>query len=140
MKFLQFDGHTLRAATVAMMVALTAPAHGTTITMTGVVPTVCDASFSKMATEGRRIDLGVMTRRCNNGDGYRVVLRTSEGLKGATFVAGSRRVVLSGTPTVVIDSNRDERVSEPAMIVLPSPVAPDTITVTLEVVPKGIIY
>lgn len=130
----------------ALGVALTAgegpAAQATTVTMTGTVPTLCEASFSqaRQSDGSGDLDLGVMTRRCNDGAGYRIVLHTPSGLTGAVLILGGRRIALSGSgETVLIDSNTDERVSEPARIVF-SPAATVTFVPSLETLPKGPIY
>lgn len=120
-----------------------AQAQGARITMTGIVPTRCEASFSKapVATGERVVDLGLMTRRCNDGAGYRVILHLQHAHSGGMVVMGSRRIPLSTTgETVLIDSSEDERASEPAYIDFEQPVAPGTVELRLQTVPKGEIY
>lgn len=135
---------TLTTACALLSLAPThAHAHGTAIAMTGIVPTMCETSFSRVqaAADGHSIDLGLMTRRCNDGAGYRVILHTAPGLSGAAFVAGDRRVPLSPSGvTVVIDSRQDERVSEPVHIDLARPLAPGAFTLHVETVAKGPIF
>ena len=128
----------------ALMMSVTASAQSATIVMRGVVPTVCEASFaSAPAANGEgTINLGLMMRKCNDGAGYRIILRTPEGLQGGTVVVGSRRVALSENgETVVIDSDRmDQLITEPAHIKFTGHAAPRAFPVSLQAVPKGQIY
>ena len=119
-----------------------AEAQATTVTMTGVVHTVCEASFTMepVAIDARRYDLGQLKRSCNDGAGYRIVIHTPAGLSGAVLVLGTKQIALSdnGT-TVVVDSDTDGRAVEPARIVLTAPAA-QPLTVRLETIAKGPIY
>ncbi|MCE7796609.1 hypothetical protein LWE61_08560 [Sphingobium sufflavum] len=128
---------------IAASAVVAAPSHGATIALTGIVPTRCEAQFSKApeVVTPRRIDLGLLSRSCNDGAGYRIILHTPGSLKGAVFYLGSRRVPLSPSGvTVVVDSNRDEKVTEAAAIALDTPLAPGSFASRVETVPKGTIY
>ena len=123
--------------------AAAAPSNDATVTMTGIVPTQCEASFAGAPdrADGDRIDLGLLTRRCNNAEGYRLILHSPSTLAGAVFVLGNRRVPLSDSgETVVIDSDRDERSTEPAHIELGAAPPPESLQLRLVAVPKGTIF
>lgn len=115
----------------------------TSISIHGVVPTICKAQFgTAMAAAGQQtIDLGLMTRFCNDGAGYRVVLHTPVGLKGASFVHGGLRVPLSESgETVIVDSNLPEWASEAAAIDLGEGNQLNDFNLSVQTEPKGAIY
>lgn len=134
------------AAVAAILVALCAAdslsAQGTGIVLTGIVPTRCTAAFvgDPVVVDAHRVDLGLLTRACNQGDGYRVVLHTPDGLTGAVVLLAGRRVPLSRTgATVLVDANGPESLAEAAFVQFDG-TAPMTLPVTVEVLPKGQIF
>jgi hypothetical protein len=138
------------ASIVAMplMIFAAAPAVadapvGTELRLTAVVPTICQVAFGStmVAPNSGEVDLGTMTRFCNDGEGYRVVLHTPQGLNGATFVVGSKRIALSGTgETVVIDSTAPELASESAHIEFAGGTMPEGFNLGISTQPKGMTY
>lgn len=112
--------------------------------ISGVVPTICNVSFGAgmASSSGSTIDLGTMSRFCNDSAGYRVVLQTPHGLSNATFVYGSVRVPLSvDGETVIIDSSQPELGAEPAHIEIAGKTAlPDAFNLSVRAEPKGAIY
>ena len=136
----------LFATGIALTVAFPVGAEpiSSELRITGVVPTICNVSFrAGMATStGSAIDLGTMSRFCNDSAGYRVVLQTPHGLSNATFVYGSVRVPLSADgETVIIDSSQPELGAEPARIEIDGKAAlPDNFNLSVRAEPKGTIY
>lgn len=129
-----------------MLVALCAvdslSARGTGIVMTGIVPTRCTATFvgDPVVVDAHRIDLGLLTRACNQGDGYRLVLHTPDGLTGAVVLLAGRRVPLSRTgATILVDANGPDSLSEAVFMQFDGAV-PVTLPMTVEILPKGQIF
>jgi hypothetical protein len=112
------------------------------IRVVGIVPTTCNVSFSNPSrvTSTGAIELGTMARHCNDGDGYRVVLRHPTGLHNAVFVHGATRVPLSTSgETVIVDSNTAEWSDDSARIESAAPL-PENFTLGLSTQPKGAVY
>lgn len=126
--------------------AATTPAAADVISsemrITGIVPTICNVRFGNMMspTNSQVIDLGAMTQLCNDGAGYRIILRTPAGLSQATFVYGSNRIALSDSgETVIVDSNMPNFSVDHARIEL-NGAAQENFALSIEAQPKGMIY
>lgn len=79
-----------------------------TFRLRATVKTVCRVEFSGLGGQVRdgAIDLGAMTRLCNDRGGYRLILQHAPGMAGTMFVIDGQAVPLSaGTETVLLDEN-----------------------------------
>lgn len=132
---------TLIAATAGGSAALAAPSS-TQIAIHGVVPTICRVQFANpvVQPEAGVLNLGNMSEFCNQGEGYRVVVRHPAGLQQAQFTVDGVAVPLSsGTETVLIDSNGPRvRNSQVLLTLGGSPVQLASLSFSAE--PKGITY
>jgi len=135
------------AALVSIVTGMSSsPAHAETarseITIRGVVPTICRVDFGQSAprAEGRTIDFGLTREFCNQGGGYRLVLRHPAGMLNASVSVGGATVVLSpGTETVILDVSGPEITSRSVTLRTGnSSIALESVSFRVE--PKGAIY
>jgi len=133
------------AAIVLLGCATSANAYdGTSISITGRVPTVCQVSFASapvQTIQSGTNDLGVMRELCNDLSGYTVTLYHPAGLIDAWVDVGGVRVPISPgeTHTVIVDKRTPAYRETPLRLVLNQ--TPDTaLNLSLEAEPKGAVY
>jgi hypothetical protein len=78
-----------------------------TIGITGFVPVICRASLDAtiVPAASGETQLGALNEFCNNPNGYRIFVRGSSELAGATLIVDGQPVTLAGdAPTLVAAS------------------------------------
>ncbi|WP_165912126.1 hypothetical protein [Novosphingobium sp. PhB165] len=117
---------------------------GTSISVSGRVPTVCQVSIagsSARPIQAGTNDLGVMNELCNNLAGYTVTLNHPAGLVNSWVEVGSQRIAISpnDTQTVIVDNRAPAYRTEPLRLVLSQ--APESATnFSLNAEAKGTIF
>jgi hypothetical protein len=138
----------VRFAAIGCMAAVggtAAPAsNGTSFTVTGRVPTICEVSLTTqrnapLAPGENRI--GVMTELCNNVGGYRLILAHPQGFHGGWILVDDRRVPIAegAGQTVIIDSNTPGYAERQLGVYVEGPVTGE-FPMTLYAEPKGPIF
>jgi len=117
---------------------------GTSISVTGRVPTVCQVSLSSPPVHAMQTganDLGVMRELCNSLAGYRVTLNHPAGLIDAWVDVGGVRVPISPsqTHTVIVD-NRTPAYRERQLRLVLKQAPSAAMNLSLEAEPKGAVF
>lgn len=133
------------AGALLLVPATAATAYdGTSISVTGRVPTVCQVSLSAPPVHVMQTganDLGVMRELCNSLAGYRVTLNHPAGLVDAWVDVGGVRVPISPsqTHTVIVDNRTPAYRERQLRLVLNQAPSAD-MDLSLEAEPKGAVF
>ena len=133
------------AGALLLVSATAATAYdGTSISVTGRVPTVCQVSLSSQPVHAMQTganDLGVMRELCNSLAGYRVTLNHPAGLVDAWVDVGGVRVPISPsqTHTVIVDNRTPAYRERQLRLVLNQAPSAD-MNLSLEAEPKGAVF
>lgn len=137
-----------QCALAILALALSPPVQAESVSsevrLIGFVRTICTVNLAapNATVANSAVELGVMSRFCNDAAGYRVIVETPRGLSGGTIVSGSTRVPLSTDgQTILYDRNTAEMGAEAVRIEFDDGVdQQNSFTLSIRVEPKGAIF